>query len=282
MSWHFSQALVEEFSQATCWDGEPFALLSENPTLGTYCWRDSATESCDLFQSGMTCGPSTGDLGAELLTWYRAGFPALTSASPAPCGAGMELQESPAASGPNTCASLTKSSQSTFGGRTAPSCGSKGLPRSFETWPPVGMYADGQLSALTTLGSPTSANASGSSLPTPTARDWKDTAGMALERKDGKTRTDRLPMLLFSVVRSAGIEWKSQTATDARTVTVKGWPVLVTGPHYSPSLPEWIMGWPPGWTDLQPLETDRFLLWQRLRGNPFTELNTPKPIAMGE
>lgn len=282
MSWHFSQALVEEFSQATCWDGEQFAPLSENPTLGTYCWRDSETESCDLFQSGTMCGPSMADPGVALLTWYRADSLAPISASPAPCGAETESQASTADCGPNTCGSLTRQSPPTFGARTAPSCASKGLPRSFETWPPVGMYADGQLSALTTLGFPTSANASGSSLPTPTARDWKDTAGMALERKDGKTRTDRLPMLLFSVVRSAGIEWKSQTATAARTVTVKGWPVLVTGPHYSPSLPEWIMGWPPGWTDLQPLETARFLLWQRLRGNPFTELNTPKPLAMGE
>lgn len=282
MSWHFSQALVAEFSQATCSDGERFALLSANPTLETYCWRDSATESCDLFQSGTTCGPSTADPGAELLTWYRAGFPAPISASPAPCGAGMESQASTADCGPSTCELLTKCSPPTFGARTAQSCDSKGLPRSFETWPPVGMFAGGELLELPTSDSPTSESDSGSWLPTPTARDWKDTAGMALERKDGKTRTDRLPMLLFSVVRSAGIEWKRLTATAAQTVSVKGWPVRVTGPHYSPELPEWIMGWPSGWTDLQPLGTGKFLLWQRSRGNPFTELNTPKLLASNE
>lgn len=282
MSWHFSQALVAAFSEATCSDGAQFALLSENPTLATYCWRDSATESCDLFQSGMTCGPSTGDLGMALLTWYRAGFPAPTSASRAPCGAETALQASTAACGPSTCESLMRSSPPTFGARTAQSFASKGSLRSFETWPPEGMYADGQLSALPTLDFPTSAAASGSSLPTPTARDWKDTAGMALERKDGKTRTDRLPMLLFSVVRSAGIEWKRMTSTAAQIVTVRGWRVRVEGPAYSPALPEWIMGWPSGWTDLQPLETARFLLWQRQRGNPFTELNTPKLVACHE
>ena len=282
MSWHFSQALVEAFSQATCSDGERFAPLSANPTLGTFCWRDSATESCDLFQSGMTCGPSTGDLGAELLTWCRADSPVQISASRGPCGGVMASTASTAACGPSTCESLTRYSPPTSGARTAQSFASKGLPRSFETWPAEGMFADGQLSALPTLDFPTSACASGSSLPTPTARDWKDTAGMALERKDGKTRTDRLPMLLFSVVRSAGIQWKEMTATAARTVTVRGWPVEITGPHYSPSLPEWIMGWPSGWTDLQPLETARFLLWQRLRGNPFTELTTPKLLAAHE
>jgi hypothetical protein len=89
---------------------------------------------------------------------------------------------------------------------------------------------------------------------------------MSDTRKDGKTRTDRLPMLLFSVARSAGIQWRRATDTDARTVSVKGWSVRVSGPHYSPELPEWIMGWPIGWTDLEPLAMDRFQQWQSAHG----------------
>ena len=33
------------------------------------------------------------------------------------------------------------------------------------------------------------------------------------------------------------------------------------GGQLNPDWVEWLMGWPVGWTDLKPLETDRFLLW---------------------
>jgi DNA (cytosine-5)-methyltransferase 1 len=35
----------------------------------------------------------------------------------------------------------------------------------------------------------------------------------------------------------------------------------------NPSLYEWLMGWPLGWTDLKPLETDKFHKWLELHGN---------------
>jgi len=35
----------------------------------------------------------------------------------------------------------------------------------------------------------------------------------------------------------------------------------------NPSLYEWLMGWPLEWTDLKPLETDKFRKWQQLHGN---------------
>lgn len=73
VSWHFSQALVEDFSQATCSDGERFAPLRSTTTREAYLWRDRTTEALDLFQFGMTLQPSTQDLGAELLTWCREG-----------------------------------------------------------------------------------------------------------------------------------------------------------------------------------------------------------------
>ena len=263
MSWHFSRALVAEYSQATCLDGALFAPLRSTTTPEAYLWRDKMTESLDLFQFGMTSQRSTERLGVELLTWFRAGFRALTSALRGQCGAGMESQETKAGCGLSICESLTKLDQDLFGGRTRQNSSPKGLQRSFERWPSAGMFADGKLSALTIAGYHTQENEFGFSLPTPTSRDWKDTPGMALARKDGKTRTDRLPMLLFSCVRSAGIEWKQTTPTAAQTVKVKGLTVTISGREYCPELPEWLMGWPIGWTDLKPLETDRFREWQQ-------------------
>jgi hypothetical protein len=38
----------------------------------------------------------------------------------------------------------------------------------------------------------------------------------------------------------------------------------------SPEWVEWLMGWPTGWTDLQPLETDKFRLWLHSHGKSST------------
>jgi DNA (cytosine-5)-methyltransferase 1 len=35
----------------------------------------------------------------------------------------------------------------------------------------------------------------------------------------------------------------------------------------NPNLYEWLMGWPQGWTDLKPLETDKYHKWLELHGN---------------
>lgn len=34
----------------------------------------------------------------------------------------------------------------------------------------------------------------------------------------------------------------------------------------NPEWAEWFMGWPMGWTELAPLEMDKFLEWQRWHG----------------
>ena len=69
----------------------------------------------------------------------------------------------------------------------------------------------------------TNASDCGFTLPTPTARDWKDTFGMGTVRPDGKSRLDRLPMLLFSLVRDAGISPNERPPgpENAKTVVVK-------------------------------------------------------------
>lgn len=227
-----------------------------------FCWRDKTTESLDLFQFGMTSEPSTARIGEELLTWFREASRASTLAWRARCGAAEESGARAAASGPNTSASSQRSSPHTFSGRTPPRSAPKASTESFESLPASGSFADGSLSELRIAECRTSETASGSLLPTPTARDWKDTPGMTPTRRDGKTRTDRLPMLLFSAARSAGIDMSSRTDTAARTVSLKGWKVRIAGGEYSPELPEWLMGWPIGWTDCAPLGTDRFLAWQ--------------------
>ena len=70
----------------------------------------------------------------------------------------------------------------------------------------------------------------GLSLPTPTANDAKNTGG------PGQHRRNTAPL-------------------NARV-----------GGKLSPMWVAWLMGWPIGWTGLEPLGTDRFLAWQRSHG----------------
>ena len=42
------------------------------------------------------------------------------------------------------------------------------------------------------------------------------------------------------------------------------------GGSLNPDWVEWLMGWPVGWTDLKPLETDRFRMWPHSHGIPST------------
>jgi len=78
MSWLFSQALVEEFSEAICLDGEQFVQSSGNNIPQAYCAPDKMTGFSRLSRFGMTFKPLTENRGEELLTLYLAAFPVRT------------------------------------------------------------------------------------------------------------------------------------------------------------------------------------------------------------
>ena len=79
MSWLFSQALVEEYSEAICSDGEQSVPSSGNPIPQAYCAPDKMMVFSRLSRFGMTYKPLTASRGEELLTLYLAVFPARTS-----------------------------------------------------------------------------------------------------------------------------------------------------------------------------------------------------------
>ena len=72
MSWHYSRALAEEYSAATCSDGKQSAQLSANHTPQAYLCSDRMTAFSRLSRFGMTFAPLTENLGADLLTWFLA------------------------------------------------------------------------------------------------------------------------------------------------------------------------------------------------------------------
>jgi hypothetical protein len=78
MSWHFSRALVEEFSRANCSDGEPCVPWKSTPTAPESSCNGRMTASFFRFPFGTMFVPSTDTRGEELLTWFRAAFLAKT------------------------------------------------------------------------------------------------------------------------------------------------------------------------------------------------------------
>ena len=117
---------------------------------------------------------------------------------------------------------------------------------SLETWPRSGLMLRGQCFPLPTLEPHTSAKESGL-WPTPVKTDgfavgWCLTS---IERKErGETRPSGAKI-------GTGLKYYRGTEKHLR------------GGYPNPSLTEWLMGWPTKWSDLQPLETDKYREWQQ-------------------
>jgi len=318
MSWLFSRALVEEYLGDTCSDGEPSAPLSGSLTQQAYLPPDRMTKFSRLSRFGMTFKPLTADLGEELLTSYLAAFPAKTSQQPEKeqestelgqeCGATWRellARYDHATSMWKTPPSLLSEESTEFSG-TWPRWGSMQdgvsyqqqtlVPYTKETgsgsWPTptvCGNYnkkglskksGDGLATAVAKWPTPTCQDANKAtkkwredrqnnltaavfnpekSFPTPTARDYK--GGYQTEsliRKDGKSRAfDALPN---AVLDGKGVE--------------------TSGGQLNPTWVEWLMGWPLGWTDLKPLEMDKYRSWQQQHGvcsSEFPDQNISAP-----
>lgn len=126
-----------------------------------------------------------------------------------------------------------------------------------EIWPRAGMTRNGTAYLLQPLAPLTNETASGL-WATASARDWKDTPGMATTAGD-RNRLDQLARQVYEAERQ---RWSSPTARDANTLKkVMRWqgsldkgneliqplPVQVGG-TLNPTWVEWLMGYPLGWT----------------------------------
>ena len=93
MSWLFSQALVEEYSEGISLDGAQSAQSSGKPTQQAYCAPDKMTAFSRLSRFGMTYKPLTATHGEALLMSYLAAFHAKTS-QPRGGGGGIDGERS--------------------------------------------------------------------------------------------------------------------------------------------------------------------------------------------
>ena len=243
MSWHFSQALVTGFSEATCLDGAPSAPSNLNPTQRLYSSSDRMMEFCPRSPSGMTCEPLTESLGADVLTWFLGAFPVRTLAL---LEKERDSTENDLVFGRKWRGSFARYDQGTSSWRT-PQCSLlEGLDAYSEIWPKWGLMRNGECWALTKLVPLMSANECGSLDSTPTKV-------MPVETN---LTPDRIKILPSGRVRKI-----SKNGTDGSM----NWAQLMLHKGFlpAPMLCEHYMGWPIGMTDLQPLETDKFQEWRQ-------------------
>ena len=242
-------------------DGGHCALWS-----GTHMPRASwlpakTTDACLLSRSGMMCKPLTDDLGEELLMSYLEGFHAKISQvqEKEPV-----LTESEAGCGSTWQESLAKYDPSSSSWKTAHCLFQEDLPESSVILPKWGMMQDGECWERTMFQLPTKGTGSGS-WPTPTVDDSSN-----VTRKSGKfqslTRKVMFPTPQANEDAAGTPNGKMQrmlgNCEEIRGKTAQEW----AGGTLNPNWVEWLMGWPIGWTDLKPLEMDKFQRWLDLHG----------------
>jgi len=191
-----------------------------------------------LSRFGMTFKPLTADRGEELLMSYLEGFHAKTFPQPEKA---QESTESDQACGPTWRGSLAKFDPATSSWKTAQCSLLEEEPELLQTLPRSGMTVDGMLLEQQTVALRTNATEFGL-WPTPVKSDHQ-----ARRPSKNWAGTD-LPSMVWR--RNGGIENPNKP------------PVKL-----NPKWVAWLMGWPLGWTNLRPLETDKFRLWQQQHGD---------------
>jgi len=249
-----------------CLDGAPSALLNLMPTAEAYCSHDRQTGACLGFRYGMTSRPLTGDHGGTQLTLSLVDFPAKTSAlrvavedlPPAVRAFGSQCSGLLARFG------LALSSRKTV--RTYVPVASAPSSMDLPAW---GMTLGGACWELGTSVRHIVERGYGFELPTPTTQG-NELAPSMTKWPSHRRLWDWLAEHGFVPTPTASLYGSSNNGNpgDHRTeYATKGKPSLegITG-GVVPPLREWIMGWPIGWTALEPLATDKYQQWQRLHG----------------
>lgn len=259
MSWHYSQALAAAFSEGSCVGSDVSVPSKLNPTQepSSAPARMTAHSRRSLF--GTMFAPLTDTLGEELLTWFRAGFLAKTSAPQ------ERAQESTAQSldcGEKWRGWLARYSRDTSSWKIHQCSLFADLEPCSVTWPKWGLMRDGACWEQMMSERHTSENASGLLLPTLTVCGNYNRKGASKTSGDGlATAIKRLPTLTRHDSKNNGPSQLKRHEPGLRVVAAGGGPL-------NPTWCEWFMGFPLEWTALQHSETLKFQQWLNSHGIP--------------
>jgi hypothetical protein len=236
MSWHFSQALVAVFSEENFWGGELSAALKSSPTPQVFLSKDRMKAFSTRSLSGMTFAPLTESLGEELLTWFLGDFLVKTLVSEEKERASKAREADSGKKGPASSARYDRDSRSW---KIALCLQDEDSGLFSEIWPKWGTMRNGVCSEASISGLGINANECGFSVPTIGKNEYK---GCSRKRFRGSP-----------AYRGAKMSEGLRTSE--------------TDPMYThPNFAEQAMGWPITWTELRPLEMDRFQQWQQAHG----------------
>ena len=238
------ESLVESFSEIPA-----FVLSKLNLTAGESCCNDSEMESYRDSQSGTTCEHSTANRGAERLTLCVEDSRARTY--PQQIKKQKDLMVSGQDCGKRWCESLAKYDRASRSWKTHQCLLFEDSTESLETLPRWGIALRGECFPLPTLEHDTYARDFGY-WPTPT----KASICNYNPAKDTITSSGR-------IMRPTGNDFAMTLTTWA---TLNKTESCQTGGKLNPDWQDWLMGWPIKWTDLQPLEMDKFQSWLRSHG----------------
>jgi hypothetical protein len=238
MSWHFLQEQEEASWEASCLDGAPCALSSLIPTAAGYCSPDSGMDSCRDSRSGTTSPRLTESRGAEASMWSAGDSPAPTTARGSTSTTeATTTRANPCGYGGTWLALSVKFNPATSSWKIVRDLFAEDLPEFSLTLPQWGLMVGGELyqpkTAVRLISAKDSGACSGRKYPTPRSRDWK-----------GECRK----------------RWGNRHSLPGALADVLG------GAPPPPAFSEWLMGWPIGWTDCAPLETDNAARWRQVHG----------------
>ena len=204
-------------------------------------------------------------------------------------GGGLALTENEAECGEKWRGSFVKYSPDSCSWKTHQCSLLGGLDEFLETWPRWGLMRNGECWEQTQLEHPIKESVYGFTVPTPVASDG--TTGSLIGKNDNfyETKTG-MPRKVNQNGKDGSVGlgrlvkmWPTPQASDNRDRGNMSNPsvqrrvaigkqislsqsVHPTSGQLNPMWTEWLMGWPIGWTNLKPLETDKSHFVQQQHG----------------
>ena len=259
MSWLYSRALVEAYSEAHCSDGAQSARLKSIDTPQAYCALDKMMVFSRLSRFGMTFGLLTEKLGAELLTSCLRDFRVTTSALPV---RGPASQGQKAAYGLRWQESFAKYSRVMCTWRTHQRLLDGAWMSFLGAWPKQGTMRNGVCWVRMTSVPRIIASEFGY-WPTPTVNGNYNRKGASKNSGDGLATAVKM----FPTPRAHNAKETASPGDRRRNSPTLS---VVAGGRLNPVWVEWLMGWPLGWTGLQPLAKDKYQQWLQQHSDFYT------------
>lgn len=265
MSWHYLPELVGGSSAENSSDGERSARSRSTRIAGKCSSDDNGTACSTCSRSGMTFEHSVDDAGVEVWMLFLPASLVSHSASPE-----SEPEKTTRETcGPKQSGSFAKYDPDSASWKMSQASFLPDTSGTFsETWPRVGMMHDGIVFQRLPLAPLIAETDYGSSLPTPSATEYGTNQGGAAGRV-GKVRPS-LPTMARRNLWPTPPQWATPTSHprthSPRKVDHGEQLANQVGGSLNPTWVEWLMGWPLGWTDLRPLEMDKFQEWFKGHG----------------